>query len=65
MLDETNRHKYLKMNLDKSHKFTAVTKVYRAQTMGEWKIISSTKTLYIKFSGKMYYRKVPEISNCS
>ena len=58
----------IKRNKMSRHIFTVVSYVYSTQKIGEWPIIRSNKlknTLLIKYNGKMYYREVPEITNCS
>ena len=45
-----------------------VTYVYRTHKIGECPTIRYNElklTLHIKFNGKIYYRKVPKITNCS
>ena len=68
MFDETNRQKYLKIELDiQSYIYSGLISIYNSRNkwMAKKRSNELKNNLHKKFNGKLYNRKVSEISNCS
>ena len=68
MFDETNRQNNLKIKLDKQKPiYIGFVCIYRPHKIVDLPIIRSNKLknkLHIKYNSTIYYRQVPELTNC-